>query len=140
MFQIASWILAALVGGFMGYFIARGNSIAALAAFLVGFAALLLANALHRRRLAESGMIDFDEMHYAIAEKSGYLAYRASLIAIALMLLALWASSLGETLILPAGLCRVLMAGLGLCMAIMTVAYFAAYLYYLKSRKPIEGR
>jgi len=127
------------MGAIIGYALASGNAVAALAAVVVGGIAMAIATYVRRSRAGKEGRVLFDEMHVAVASRSAYTALRASLIAVAVMLIiTVWPLYFGIS-VLPVETAEKLYPGLGLSFAIMTLSYLVAYAYYMRSRTVIEG-
>lgn len=78
-------------------------------------------------------------MHYTIAEKTGLLAFKASLIVIAIALIVTVLPEYVSLNLIPEEVTK-LYPGLGLSMAILVIAYWIAYLYYSRVKGLIEGR
>jgi len=132
-------VIAALMGCLMGYFLAENEATLALISFISGFAILVVLNAIIRSEASKLGTVLYDEMHYTIAEKTGLLAFKISLAVIAIAMIVTVLPEYVNLNVIPESITK-LYPGLGLSMAILVIAYWIAYLYYSRSKKPIEGR
>ena len=122
-----------------GYALAEGEPLVALMVAVIGLVALLVANFIQESRARRRGVVLYDEMHLTIATRSGYTALRASTLALSLVTIITAWPKYFDTNILPAEVADTLSPGLGPSLAIMTMAYLVAYIYYLKSKKVLEG-
>ena len=132
-------VVGAVVGGLVGYLLSAGNSAAALLIALVGFSVAYIIQQIRRSRAEKLGIVLYDEMHVSIAEKSSLQAFRASVLAICvLIILTVWPTFFNFTIV-PPEISEKLYPGLALSLGILGVAYWASYAYYVKSKKVIEG-
>jgi len=123
----------------MGCFLAENEATLALISFISGFAILVVLNAIIRSEASKLGTILYDEMYYTIAEKTGLFAFKISLAVIAIAMIVTVLPEYVNLNVIPESITK-LYPGLGLSMAILVIAYWIAYLYYSRSKKPIEGR
>jgi len=80
----------------------------------------------------------YDERYFRIREKSGSLAFRATVTLLCLMLLSPWISTHILRSQQLANIFNALLPGTGLALAILVAAYYVAYVYYSKF-KGVEG-
>ncbi|MHC1627711.1 MAG: hypothetical protein ACXQTI_02630 [Candidatus Nezhaarchaeales archaeon] len=134
-----SVILGVVLGCAIGYVLAGGEPLVAPIVAVIGVAAILATNFIQKSKARRQGIVLYDEMHLTVAARSGYTALRASILAVGLItFITAWPRFFNIN-ILPAEVADMLFPGLGLSLAIMTIAYLAAYIYYLKSKKVLEG-
>jgi len=132
-------VLGAILGAAIGYALASGNPVVALIVAIVCGVSMIVTNYVQRSKAEKEGMVLYDEMHVTVASKSAYTALRASLIAVALILIVtVWPTYFGVAVV-PIEIVEKLYPGLGLSFAIMIMSYLIAYAYYMKSKKVIEG-
>jgi len=132
-------VLGAVLGAVIGYVLAGGEPVVAPIVAVIGAVAILVTKNVQESRSKKQGIVLYDEMHLTLATRSGYTALRASMLAVALILvITVWPMFFNIN-ILPPEIAEKLYPGLGLSFAIMTVAYLTAYTYYLKSKKVLEG-
>jgi len=135
----ASVVLGALLGVVIGYVLAGGEPIVAPIIAVIGAIAILTTKYVQERKARKQGMVLYDEMYLTLATRSSYTALRASMLAVALIIIiAIWPKFFNIN-ILPPEVAEKLFPGLGLSFAIMAIAYLTAYTYYLKSKKVLEG-
>ncbi len=133
--------VVALTSAFFTFFLMSGEVIASIASFMAGLIALVVINLVIRREASKERVVLVDERYYALAERSGYLALRITLIVIAAIL---WITGviplITQVYLLPKHYSDALNIGLSLSMGILIIAYYAAYLYYSRLKKIVEGR
>ena len=135
----ASVVLGALLGVVIGYVLAGGEPIVAPIIAVIGAIAILTTKYVQERKARKQGMVLYDEMYLTLATRSSYTALRASMLAVALIIIiTIWPKFFNIN-ILPPEVAEKLFPGLGLSFAIMAIAYLIAYTYYLKSKKVLEG-
>jgi len=135
----ASVVLGALLGVVIGYVLAGGEPIVAPIIAVIGAIAILTTKYVQERKARKQGMVLYDEMYLTLATRSSYTALRASMLAVALIIIiTIWPKFFNIN-ILPPEVAEKLFPGLGLSFAIMAIAYLTAYTYYLKSKKVLEG-
>jgi len=137
--NLAPVILGAVLGVVMGYVLAGGEPIVAPIIAVIGAIAILTTKYAQNRKAKKQGMVLYDEMHLALATRSGYTALRASMLTVALIIVITVWPKFFNIGILPPEVAEKLFPGLGLSFAIMAIAYLTAYTYYLKSKKVLEG-
>jgi len=132
-------LFGAILGAAIGYALASGNPMVALVATVVCGVAMVVTTYVQRSRAEKEGRVLYDEMYLTVASKSAYTALRASIIAVALILIiTMWPIYFGIAVV-PIETAEKLYPGLGLSFAIMAASYLIAYAYYMKSKKVIEG-
>ncbi len=135
--RILELLIGAITGALLGVFLAEKMILLALLSYSIGITVYAAVSYLIRRKMREEEAVLIDEMAIVIAEKSGLLALKASVMAISILLIA--TALLPRFGAIPARF-EMLLPGLGLSMAILVVAYWLSYLYYTRSKGPIEGR
>lgn len=136
--RTAYYLAIALMGAFMGAFAALGDLFSALLSMVLGVAVLFLLYTMIRREVAREKVVIYDERYFRIREKSGSIAFRVAVTALCLMLLGPWFSTYILRSQQSANIFSKLLPGTGLALAILVVAYYAAYIYYSKFRG-VEG-
>ncbi|RLG06744.1 MAG: hypothetical protein DRN65_04710 [Thaumarchaeota archaeon] len=134
----AYYLAIVLMGAFVGAFAALGDLFSALLSSVFGAAVLILLNRAIRKEAARGEMVLYDERYFKIREKSGSLAFRATVTLLCLMLLSPWISAYILRSQQLANIFNALLPGTGLALAILVLAYYAAYVYYSKFRS-VEG-
>ena len=134
----AYYLAIMLMGAFVGAFAALGDLFSALLSAVFGAAVLLLLSVAIRREAAKGKMVLYDERYFRIRERSGSLAFRATVTLLCLMLLFPWISAHVLRSQQLANIFNALLPGTGLALAILVLAYYAAYVYYSKFRG-VEG-
>jgi len=136
--KLAYYLVLVSMGAFVGAFAALGDLLPALLSAVFGAAALLLLNLAIRGEVAEGRVVLYDERYFRIREKSGSLAFRAAITLLCLMLPSPWFSAHVLRSQQLANLFSALLPGAGLALAILVLAYYAAYVYYSRLRG-VEG-
>ena len=139
--RVVWFVVVALMSAFFAFFLKNGEVIASIVSFIAGFVALVAIDLIIRREVSKEEIVLVDERHYALAERSAYLAFRITLIAIAAIL---WVTGviplIAQVYLLPKHYSDALNIGLSLGMGILVIAYYIAYLYYSRFKKTLEGR
>ena len=136
--RLAYYLAIALMGAFMGAFAALGDLFSALLSAVFGAAVILLLSAAIRRRAAVEKAVLYDERYFRIREKSRSLAFRATVTMLCLTLLCPWISAYILHSRQLADIFNALLPGTGLALAMLVLAYYAAYIYYSRF-KCVEG-
>jgi len=134
----AYYLAIVLMGAFVGAFAALGDLFSALLSAVFGAAVLLLLSAAIRRGAAVERVVLYDERYFRIREKSRSLAFRATVTLLCLMLLCPWISAYILHSQQLADIFSALLPGTGLALAMLVLAYYAAYIYYSRFRG-VEG-
>jgi len=138
LFRFAYYLAIMLMGAFVGAFAALGDLFSALLSAILGAAVLLLLSAAVRKEAARGKVVLYDERYFRIREKSRGLAFRATVTLLCLMLLSPWISAHVLHSRLLAEVFGALLPGMGLALAVLVLAYYAAYIYYSRFRG-VEG-
>ena len=134
----AYYLAIVLMGAFVGAFAALGDLFSALLSAVFGAAVLLLLSAAIRKGAAVERVVLYDERYFRIREKSRSLAFRATVTLLCLMLLCPWISAYILHSQQLADIFSALLPGTGLALAMLVLAYYAAYIYYSRFRG-VEG-
>jgi uncharacterized membrane protein len=137
-FQI---LIGALMCVVFGFFLAGGEVMFSLASFFIGFTIVLMMDFAMRREASKERAVLVDERSYALAERSAYLAFRLTLIIMAVILFFTGLiPTIAQVYLLPKQFSDALTIGLGLGMGILVIAYYIAYFYYSCIKGALEGR
>ena len=136
--RFAYYLAIVLMGAFVGAFAALGDLFSALLSAVFGAAVLLLLSAAIRKGAAVERVVLYDERYFRIREKSRSLAFRATVTLLCLMLLCPWISAYILHSQQFADIFSALLPGTGLALAMLVLAYYAAYAYYSRF-KCVEG-
>ena len=136
--RFAYYLAIVLMGAFVGAFAALGDLFSALLSAVFGAAVLLLLSAAIRKGAAVERVVLYDERYFRIREKSRSLAFRATVTLLCLMLLCPWISAYILHSQQLADIFSALLPGTGLALAMLVLAYYAAYIYYSRFRG-VEG-